>query len=95
MVGSSSNKWGAVRWSICRLRSFLHHQTTVIVTKLVTKKLLGMYIRTTCILITVRRRCMDMNDAAETFCCMANLPLQSNVLQMMVLATQMPFVGRG
>ena len=37
----------------------------------------------------------DMNDAAETVCCMANLPLQSNVLQMTVLATQMPFVGRG
>jgi len=38
---------------------------------------------------------MDMKDACETFWAMANLTLQANVLQMTVMATQMPFVGRG
>lgn len=38
---------------------------------------------------------MDMNDAVETFMAMVNLPLEANVLQMTVMATAMPFVGRG
>ena len=38
---------------------------------------------------------MDMKDATETFWAMANLPLEANVLQMTVLASGMPFVGRG
>jgi NAD(P)-dependent dehydrogenase (short-subunit alcohol dehydrogenase family) len=38
---------------------------------------------------------MSMKDAAETFWAMANLPLQANILQMTVMATTMPFVGRG
>ena len=32
---------------------------------------------------------------AETFWTMANLPLSANVLNMTVMATKMPFVGRG
>jgi len=38
---------------------------------------------------------MSMKDAAETLFCMANLPLEANVLQMTVMASSMPFVGRG
>ena len=38
---------------------------------------------------------MSMKDAAETFWAMANLPLDANVLQMTIMATTMPFVGRG
>ena len=38
---------------------------------------------------------MTLADAAETFWTMANLPLSANVLNMTVMATQMPFVGRG
>jgi NAD(P)-dependent dehydrogenase (short-subunit alcohol dehydrogenase family) len=38
---------------------------------------------------------MSMNDATEAFWTMANMPLEANVLQMTVMATQMPFVGRG
>lgn len=38
---------------------------------------------------------MSMTDAAETFWAMASLPLGANVLQMTVMATKMPFVGRG
>lgn len=38
---------------------------------------------------------MSMLDATETFWAMANLPLEANVLQMTVMATTMPFVGRG
>jgi NAD(P)-dependent dehydrogenase (short-subunit alcohol dehydrogenase family) len=38
---------------------------------------------------------MSLKDAAETFWTMANLPLEANVLQMTVMATAMPFVGRG
>ena len=38
---------------------------------------------------------MSLHDAAETFWAMANLPLEANVLQMTVMATKMPFVGRG
>jgi NAD(P)-dependent dehydrogenase (short-subunit alcohol dehydrogenase family) len=38
---------------------------------------------------------MDMKDAVDTFMAMANLPLEANVLQCTVMATKMPFVGRG
>ena len=38
---------------------------------------------------------MNIADAAETVWTMANLPLEANVLQMTVMATSMPFVGRG
>jgi NAD(P)-dependent dehydrogenase (short-subunit alcohol dehydrogenase family) len=38
---------------------------------------------------------MTLKDAAETFWCMTNLPLEANILQMTVMATGMPFVGRG
>lgn len=38
---------------------------------------------------------MSLKDAAETFWTMANLPLEVNVLQMTVMASAMPFVGRG
>jgi NAD(P)-dependent dehydrogenase (short-subunit alcohol dehydrogenase family) len=38
---------------------------------------------------------MSMEDAVECFWSMANLPLGANVLQMTVMATKMPFVGRG
>jgi NAD(P)-dependent dehydrogenase (short-subunit alcohol dehydrogenase family) len=38
---------------------------------------------------------MSLKDAAETFWAMANLPLEVNILQMTVMASAMPFVGRG
>jgi len=38
---------------------------------------------------------MDVRHAAEALVHMANLPLQANVLFMTVMATRMPFVGRG
>ncbi len=38
---------------------------------------------------------MDATDAADAVHYMASLPLSANVLQMTVMATQMPFVGRG
>ena len=38
---------------------------------------------------------MNVQDAAETIYTMANLPLDANILQMTVMATTMPFVGRG
>ena len=38
---------------------------------------------------------MDVNHVAEAVRYMASLPLASNVLFMTVMATQMPFVGRG
>jgi NADP-dependent 3-hydroxy acid dehydrogenase YdfG len=38
---------------------------------------------------------MSIEDAAETVWTMANLPLEANILQMTVIATAMPFVGRG
>jgi NAD(P)-dependent dehydrogenase (short-subunit alcohol dehydrogenase family) len=38
---------------------------------------------------------MKISDAAETVWTMANLPLEANVLQMTVMATTMPLVGRG
>ncbi len=38
---------------------------------------------------------MDMAAVTETFMAMARLPLSANVLFMTVMATRMPFVGRG
>ncbi len=38
---------------------------------------------------------MDLSSVTETFMAMANLPLSANVLFMTVMATQMPYVGRG
>lgn len=38
---------------------------------------------------------MDVKDVARAVVYMANLPLQANVLFMTVMATNMPFVGRG
>ena len=38
---------------------------------------------------------MDVKDVASAVMHMANLPLDANVLSMTVMATNMPFVGRG
>jgi NADP-dependent 3-hydroxy acid dehydrogenase YdfG len=38
---------------------------------------------------------MDVRHVADAVLYMANLPLESNVLFMTVMATNMPFVGRG
>ena len=38
---------------------------------------------------------MDLSAVTATFMAMANLPLSANVLFMTVMATQMPYVGRG
>ena len=38
---------------------------------------------------------MDLSAVTETFMAMVNLPLSANVLFMTVMATQMPYVGRG
>jgi NAD(P)-dependent dehydrogenase (short-subunit alcohol dehydrogenase family) len=38
---------------------------------------------------------MDMSAVADTFMAMARLPLSANVLFVTVMATKMPFVGRG
>jgi NAD(P)-dependent dehydrogenase (short-subunit alcohol dehydrogenase family) len=38
---------------------------------------------------------MDMSAVVETFTAMARLPLSANVLFTTVMATKMPFVGRG
>lgn len=38
---------------------------------------------------------MTLGDAAETVWTMVNLPLTANILNVTVMATQMPFVGRG
>jgi hypothetical protein len=42
-----------------------------------------------------REPCMAMSNVTQAFLTMANLPLDANVLFMTVMATQMPFVGRG
>jgi NAD(P)-dependent dehydrogenase (short-subunit alcohol dehydrogenase family) len=44
---------------------------------------------------TVVEARMDVRHVAEAVLFMANLPLDANVLFMTVMATQMPFVGRG
>lgn len=38
---------------------------------------------------------MDMQAVVDTFMAMANLPLSANILTATVMATQMPYVGRG
>jgi NADP-dependent 3-hydroxy acid dehydrogenase YdfG len=38
---------------------------------------------------------MDVKDVADAVVYMASLPLGANVLFMTVMATNMPFVGRG
>jgi NAD(P)-dependent dehydrogenase (short-subunit alcohol dehydrogenase family) len=38
---------------------------------------------------------MDMSAVVSTFITMAELPLSANILFTTVMATQMPFVGRG
>jgi hypothetical protein len=38
---------------------------------------------------------MDLSAVTDTFMAMASLPLTANVLFMTVMATKMPFVGRG
>lgn len=38
---------------------------------------------------------MDMSAVVDTFLAMANLPLSANILTATVMATQMPYVGRG
>jgi len=38
---------------------------------------------------------MDVNHVAETIVHMANLPLESNVQFITIMATKMPLVGRG
>jgi len=39
--------------------------------------------------------CMDMAAVVDTFLAMTRLPLSANVLFTTVMATSMPFVGRG
>jgi NAD(P)-dependent dehydrogenase (short-subunit alcohol dehydrogenase family) len=39
--------------------------------------------------------CMDMSAVVDTFMAMAKLPLTANVLFTTVMATEMPYVGRG
>ena len=39
--------------------------------------------------------CMDMSAVVSTFMTMAELPLSANILFTTVMATQMPYVGRG
>jgi hypothetical protein len=38
---------------------------------------------------------MELSAVTDTFMAMASLPLTANVLFMTVMATKMPFVGRG
>jgi hypothetical protein len=38
---------------------------------------------------------MDMSAVVDTFLTMARLPLSANILFTTVMATNMPFVGRG
>ncbi len=39
--------------------------------------------------------CMDIAAVVDAFMCMARLPLTANILTVTVMATQMPYVGRG
>ena len=39
--------------------------------------------------------CMDVQNVADAFCYMASRPLDTNILQLNVMANNMPFVGRG
>ena len=38
---------------------------------------------------------MDVNEVGQAVAHMATLPLSTNVLTMTIMATKMPFVGRG
>jgi hypothetical protein len=38
---------------------------------------------------------MEMSSVAKTFMAMVNLPLDANIFQVTVMATGMPYVGRG
>jgi hypothetical protein len=38
---------------------------------------------------------MDMSGVVDTFMTMARMPLSANILFTTVMATNMPFVGRG
>lgn len=38
--------------------------------------------------------CMNVDDVGNAVACMANLPLDANVMFMTIMATKMPFVGR-
>ena len=38
---------------------------------------------------------MDPNEVGEAVLHMASLPLSTNILTMTIMATKMPFVGRG
>jgi len=38
---------------------------------------------------------IDPDDVADAVVYMANLPLSTNVLSLTVMATKMPYVGRG
>lgn len=44
---------------------------------------------------TVAEPLMDVNHVGQAVRDMANLPLESNILSMTIMATNMPFVGRG
>ncbi|MEM8486642.1 MAG: SDR family oxidoreductase [Bacteroidota bacterium] len=46
-------------------------------------------------LTTMTEPTMKVSEAAEAVLFMANLPLETNVQQMTIMATQMPFIGRG
>ena len=38
---------------------------------------------------------MDVDEVADAVVHMASLPLSTNILTMTIMATKMPFVGRG
>ncbi|PWW08162.1 hypothetical protein DES37_107206 [Mangrovibacter plantisponsor] len=38
---------------------------------------------------------MNVDDVAEAIKMMAELPISTNVLEMTIMANQMPYVGRG
>ncbi len=42
-----------------------------------------------------KEECMDVQNVADAFCYMASRPLDTNILQLNVMANKMPFVGRG
>ncbi len=44
---------------------------------------------------TLSEPCMDVNHVANAVLQMANLPLEANVQFMTIMATNMPFIGRG
>ena len=46
-------------------------------------------------LTTLSEPTMQVAEAADAVLFMANLPLETNVQQMTIMATQMPFIGRG